>query len=230
MQQLSLSRPLSPTRILALPDHPRAARIVPIGTKVAATLTPGISPRKRLALPLRPVQSLSPRPVQPKPVVRGRELPCGAIAFVSAEQAWFWTVAVLAARHGRVLPKRRRPRSLAPTTPEPRDELELAPRHDSMAPLIFRRDPVEYHHVKIPRPCDPTTSSAPSTCCTSATRSPSPTPASCAATTIPGARPTPPIPITPRTPSCGPRRSPGWKSYCAKNPLSRPSYRKTENI
>ena len=109
---------------MTLPDRPRAARKAPIGTK-APTGTPtgtptatataaqsgtpsakpawspvGTSPRKRLTLPLRPVQSLAPRPSVAKPALRGRELPCGATAFVSAAEAWLWTVGALAARHG----------------------------------------------------------------------------------------------------------------------------------
>ena len=123
MQQLTLSRPLAWTRVLTLPDKPRTPSKASINLRAAAGLkapaslkaaprlktSAGTASRKRLTLPLRPIRSLPPRPslanpslanpavVQPAP--RGRELPCGAVAFASAAQAWFWTLGALAARH-----------------------------------------------------------------------------------------------------------------------------------
>lgn len=88
MRQLTLSRPLVPTRQMKLPDTVRTP---------AKPTTARSAARKRLILALRPIQSLPPCPA--RSIVRGLELPCGAIAFVSAAQAWFWTVGALAARH-----------------------------------------------------------------------------------------------------------------------------------
>ncbi len=79
MTPLSLPRP--PTRELKLPE------------KIRTPAKP--NERPRLVLPLRPIERLPARPIP-----RGRELPCGAIAFATADQAWFWTLRALAARHG----------------------------------------------------------------------------------------------------------------------------------
>lgn len=171
MQQLTLSRPLSPTRILALPDRPRVPRNAPIGLespgglKPAGTLKPGVSPRKRLTLPLRPVQSLLPRPAVARPPVHGRELPCGAVAFIDAAQAWFWTVNALSARHGGARPGDRNPGNRNPgdrsrrnpnaINPDQAGEPEGNRPMDTLAPLRLTRAPEQLTFVKIPRPCDP---------------------------------------------------------------------------
>ena len=112
MQQLSLSRPLATTRVLSLPDKPRTPRKVLLNLKKSTSLKPttgpqpstGTATRKRLTLPLRPIRGLPPRPFQLWPPAvqaapRGRDLSCGAVAFASAAQAWFWTLGALAARH-----------------------------------------------------------------------------------------------------------------------------------
>ena len=88
MNQLTHPRPLAVLRPLTLPDSVRTP----------SKPTARSAGRPRLILPLRPIQSLPARPAPPRPALRGRELPCGATAFATAAQAWFWTLGALAAR------------------------------------------------------------------------------------------------------------------------------------
>jgi hypothetical protein len=106
--------------------------------------TPRHTHHAEAALPPRPAAALPLRPATPlRPV---RTLP-GTVPFDDAAQAWFWTVAALAARHGNGLGRRTPGSQAGPRIPRPCDPDDIIRALD----LLYRRGGIGPAHARILR-------------------------------------------------------------------------------